>query len=400
MTQLVQTKAPGTPCYMPPEALSSRPKYNTKIDIYSMGVMLIHMFCGEWPFPTDAFQPDPGDPDSLVPVTEVERRAEFLRKIGDDHPLTPLMRRCLSNKPTLRPSATEIHVQLSEVKGHLPAMAVTRIDWFRQLQSSQDETLAVRRSLEEERKQIEILRKQVQMLSCSADSARPVDCRNEVSVLCCVHKYDIVTSLYVANFFFSLYYVDSHVHMQAQLLHPQSKLQWKRCADTPVKMFRAQAVAIGNEVYVGGGVNDDDQTGLFTVFKYNTVKDEWSHLPDHCVGLFGLCEFQGELLSVGGGTDQGPTNKVYRYSTADRKWVESLKPMQMKEHFQHCLTTASAIVVCGGDETYIRKDLTASTVEVYSSTTSQWHTADLLPQPNHVMTSVTISGCAFLLGES
>ena len=75
MTQLVQTKAPGTPCYMPPEALSSRPKYNTKIDIYSMGVMLIHMFCGEWPFPTDAFQPDPGDPDSLVPVTEVERRA-------------------------------------------------------------------------------------------------------------------------------------------------------------------------------------------------------------------------------------------------------------------------------------------------------------------------------------
>ena len=54
----------------------------------------------------------------------------------------------------------------------------------------------------------------------------------------------------------------------------------------------------------------------------------------------------------------------------------------------------------GGDETYIRKDLTASTVEVYSSTTSQWHTADLLPQPNHVMTSVTISGCAFLLGES
>ena len=70
-----------------------------------MGVMLIHVFCGEWPFPTDAFQPDPRDPDSLVPVTEVERRAEFLRKIGDDHPLTPLMRRCLSNKPTLRPDA-------------------------------------------------------------------------------------------------------------------------------------------------------------------------------------------------------------------------------------------------------------------------------------------------------
>ena len=185
MTQLVQTKAPGTPCYMPPEALSSRPKYNTKIDIYSMGVMLIHVFCGEWPFPTDAFQPDPRDPDSLVPVTEVERRAEFLRKIGDDHPLTPLMRRCLSNKSTLRPDAVQVHIQLSEVKGHLPAMAETRIELTRQLQSSQDETMVVRKAFEREREQVERLSNQVQMLSCSAVSASSVDSQNEVSVWLC-----------------------------------------------------------------------------------------------------------------------------------------------------------------------------------------------------------------------
>ena len=159
MTQLVQTKAPGTPCYMPPEALSSRPNYNTKIDIYSMGVMLIHVFCGEWPFPTDAFQPDPQNHDTLVPMSEVERRAEFLRKIGDDHPLTPLMRRCLSNTPTLRPSAAQIHSQISEVKGHLPAMAETRIELVRELQSSQDEVVAVRKSLDEK---VETLTEKVQ----------------------------------------------------------------------------------------------------------------------------------------------------------------------------------------------------------------------------------------------
>ena len=60
ISQLVHTKAPGTPCYMPPEALTTRPKYDChiKIDIYSIGVMAIHVFYGEWPFPTDAFQPD------------------------------------------------------------------------------------------------------------------------------------------------------------------------------------------------------------------------------------------------------------------------------------------------------------------------------------------------------
>ena len=181
--------------------------------------------------------------------------------------------------------------------------------------------------------------------------------------------------------------------VQVQLLHPQSKLQWKRCADMPVKKYAMQAVAIGDEVYVGGGCNDD-KTDLTTVLKYNHIKDEWTRLPDHCVGLFGLCQFQGELLSVGG-LPNDPTN-VYRYSTADRKWVESLKPMPTRRALPALLTTASTIIVCGGCQS--GGNVTLSTVEVYSSTTSQWHSADPLPQPCHLMSSVTISGCGFLLG--
>ena len=156
MTQLVQTKAPGTPCYMPPEALSSRPKYDTKIDIYSMGVMLIHVFCGEWPFPTDVFVQDPRNPNNMVAVTEVERRAEFLRKIGN-HPLTSLMHRCLSNNSALRPDAAQFYTQLSMAKGHLPVVAETRIELVRQLQSSQDETVAVRRAFEEQERKMKAL---------------------------------------------------------------------------------------------------------------------------------------------------------------------------------------------------------------------------------------------------
>ena len=118
-----------------------------------MGVMLVHVFCGEWPFPADAFQPDPRNPDSLVPVTEVERRAEFLRKIGNDHLLTLLIRCCLSNNPTLRPDAAQIHVQLSEVKVNLPSMAETRIELVQQLQSSQDEVVALWKALDTMRKE-------------------------------------------------------------------------------------------------------------------------------------------------------------------------------------------------------------------------------------------------------
>ena len=49
---------------------------------------------------------------------------------------------------------------------------------------------------------------------------------------------------------------------QPQLLHPQAKLEWKRCADMPVKMSRVQA---GGKVYVGGGlsVNAEDTRQVF-----------------------------------------------------------------------------------------------------------------------------------------
>ena len=154
-----------------------------------------------------------------------------------------------------------------------------------------------------------------------------------------------------------------------------------------------QAVTIGDEVYVGGGVNHS-HTDLNTVLKYSHIKDEWTRLPDHCVLLFGLCQFQGELLSVGG-LPNVPTN-VYRYSTADGKWMEFLKPMATKRLYPALLTTASAIIACGGAQP---GGVTLSTVEVYSSTTSQWHTADPLPQPCYSLSSVTISGCGFLLGE-
>ena len=164
MTQLVQTKAPGTPCYMPPEALSSRPKYDTKIDIYSMGVMLIHVFCGEWPFPAEVFQPDPRNPDNMVAVTEVERRAEFLRKIGDDHPLTPLMRRCLSNNPNHRPDVAQLYAQLSEVKGQLPVAAETKIELVQQLQSLQNEMVGARKALEDQKREVEEQKREVEAL--------------------------------------------------------------------------------------------------------------------------------------------------------------------------------------------------------------------------------------------
>ena len=97
-----------------------QPKYTVKLDIYSFGVLILHVLSGEWPFPTNRFQKVKG---SVIAVTEVDRRAEYLEKIGRDHPLSDLIRQCLSNMARQRPEAGHILQLLdSERRGERPSV--------------------------------------------------------------------------------------------------------------------------------------------------------------------------------------------------------------------------------------------------------------------------------------
>ena len=53
-----------------------------------------------------------------------------------------------------------------------------------------------------------------------------------------------------------------------------------------------------------------------------------------------------------------------------------------------------AIAVCGG----VANVAVVKTVEVYSHSTSQWHTAEPLPTPSWGLTSATVGDIAYLLG--
>ena len=187
--------------------------------------------------------------------------------------------------------------------------------------------------------------------------------------------------------------------LQPQLLHPQARLQWKKCADIPVEMSDAQGVVMGEKVYVGGGVTEIHYR-VVHVFQYNTSQDEWSHLPPHFVAYFAVAQFAGHLITVGGMSDDGSTgNWVYHFKEESQEWEEFLKPMPTARCFLTVATTQSAIVAIGG-ATGVRdgKFVPCATVEVYSSETSQWYTADPLPEPYAKVSSVTIAGTCYLLG--
>ena len=99
----MSTKAPGCLPYMPPEALSSEPQYTEKLDVFSLGVvMMVTATCRE----------PPSGLIGIGTVPEVERRKDHLRYVDSTHPLKPLIICCLDNDEVNRPSAHEVHNRL------------------------------------------------------------------------------------------------------------------------------------------------------------------------------------------------------------------------------------------------------------------------------------------------
>ena len=120
------SRIPGTPAYMPPEIFGANPRYDTSVDVFSYGVMIIHVLSGQWPEPQGS--PIRVDGDKLIPVSEVERREVYLKIIGNDHALMELICQCISNNSELRPASNKIVKQLAELVKRFSSDVPSRLD--------------------------------------------------------------------------------------------------------------------------------------------------------------------------------------------------------------------------------------------------------------------------------
>ena len=84
---------------------------------------------------------DPEDRHRLVARSEVDRRGRFIEQLenkfptGEQHPFVQLVKRCLHNDPSQRPTSEEIVASLEEMKADIegPYGEVARIDAVRQV---------------------------------------------------------------------------------------------------------------------------------------------------------------------------------------------------------------------------------------------------------------------------
>ena len=159
MTHSKITQCPGTPVFMPPEALRAKPRYSDKLDTFSLGVLMIQIITRMFPAPTDAeiVLEDDSFPTGMrvILVPELERRKKDIDKVPSTHALLPIALHCLKDKYKERPTAAQLCQSLEQLKA---AQVYT---------ASETENQQSRASLEQQlklrEKEAEIARLQKQM---------------------------------------------------------------------------------------------------------------------------------------------------------------------------------------------------------------------------------------------
>ena len=100
------TAQPGAIPFMPPEAMQEQSRYNEKLDVFSLGVLMLEVATQQPPHV------------GLIGIgrdKEIDRRREDLSKLEEDHPLKPLILSCLRDDPKGRPDIVTIHTQLHSI---------------------------------------------------------------------------------------------------------------------------------------------------------------------------------------------------------------------------------------------------------------------------------------------
>jgi serine/threonine protein kinase len=101
----------GTPHYMAPEAFhGTTPSAAT--DVYALGVLLYELVCGRPPYRSD----------SIPELMRLHAEGDPERPDGVPDQLWRVVRRCLSTKPRLRPTAADLVADLTALSANLASM--------------------------------------------------------------------------------------------------------------------------------------------------------------------------------------------------------------------------------------------------------------------------------------
>ena len=334
--------------------------------------MMVHVLNGQWPFPGEAVQGvNPKNPNDVVGVTEFDRREEYINLIGNEHPLMTLIQQCLSNSPSHRPTSSEVHQRVSAVAADHPPSFTNRVEMMERIKAlgKENETIIMEKKG---------LRTEIGRLQLMSSSNHPSDSPTSMASNLREQLPPDIT--------------DSPVSFPSS-----TRLKFTNMTDMPLPLNGANLVYVKGSVYVHGKYEDDRD-----IFQYNICDGRWKTLHKPPITYFSLCSLFGKILLIGGWLhDIIPRRlgSILEFDEASQQWVRStsIPPMPTARSSATAVswTSPPALIVCGGQND---QEESMTVVEVYHSSTLQWHTLCPLPFPrSHIMYTV-IHDSLFLVG--
>ncbi|XP_065916757.1 probable serine/threonine-protein kinase DDB_G0271402 isoform X7 [Dysidea avara] len=413
-SKMTMTKIPGTPDFMPPEALTKRPVYGPPLDVFSYGGVAINVVTKQWPEPSDREQLNP-DTDKWEVISEVTRRQKYLNMFtGGAADLVPLVTSCLNDNPKKRPSVMEVSLEIKRVKdvcSHQTGRdGMSPIVWWAEVSgqssSQQQQVTSLTTQLEEMTINNEELRGENGVLETENDGLKVEN--NGLKVEVDGLKVE-VDGLKVEN----NGYKEENAQLKAEnqrlkeqlvqsptpdLFSGPVNIKWQHGAPRPVKGMDHTGVLCDGKVYIGGGW---DNTGpSYRIGVYNPVNNSWSPSPINTTyGFFAMTTLNNQLITAGGwDRSVKVTNKIF---SLDGDHLKEYTRMITPRYWATAAGYQGTLIITGGRDDQRR---TLATTELFDSTTKrwfstgQWYTTSDLPLPHHWLQSVIVDNTLYLLG--
>ena len=199
------TKAPGASIYMPPEALEDESRYDSTIDVFSIGVLAIFTLSQTFPKPLSAAYMD--DSGAMVGRTELERRESYMREIRRQfrkgHPLLQMIQHCLKNRARERPMIQAVVQSLEQARAEIDdgEYDVSKLTLVQDLRSKNEhneqlqqqiahQKEQMREQIEHQREENEIQKAQIESLQEQLQSLQIAKAQApKVCINCVVQNY-------------------------------------------------------------------------------------------------------------------------------------------------------------------------------------------------------------------
>ena len=159
----------------------------------------------------------------------------------------------------------------------------------------------------------------------------------------------------------------------------------------PLDMCDAQAVLLGDKVYMGGGDMYPGPSAALLIYNYTV--DSWDLLAAPTED-YALTAYNSQLV-LAGGNDHSTRNITNQLWVLDEQqyWIQPIPPMKARCCRASAVSVDHHLIVAGGlDDELDPLDV----VQVYDG--HQWKKAQPLPKAGHCMKSSVLNGIWYLVG--